>query len=165
MIRIRKFRLKRRITTFLRFILCRKTRSYSRLGPVDPERPRPGTICKLLSHLKSKARTLCFRKNPSRVQDRVHEPLLDHDRHVAIPKGKTAVYVGSEHEGDFRRVLVPVIYFNHPLFGELLRETEQEFGFDHPGGIIIPCRITEFEKVRTRIASSWDGRKKVMTWK
>ncbi|KAL1331286.1 hypothetical protein AAHE18_12G173500 [Arachis hypogaea] len=55
--------------------------------------------------------------------------------------------------GEFRRVLVPVVYFNHPLFGELLRESEAEFGYHHPGGITIPCRVTEFEQVKTRIAS------------
>lgn len=35
-----------------------------------------------------------------------------------MPKG----HVGQE-DGDFRRVLVLVIYFDHTLFGELLRET------------------------------------------
>lgn len=162
MIRIHKFRLKRRLTTFLRLILCKKTRS-SLLGRADPESPRPGSICKLLNHLKSKARTLCFRNNLDRISDQVHEPLLD-NRHLGVPKGKTAVYVGSGEGDDFDRILVPVIYFNHPLFGELLRESEQEFGFDRPGGITIPCRITEFEKVQTRIAANWGGRK-VMTWK
>jgi hypothetical protein len=39
--------------------------------------------------------------------------------------------------------LVPVIYFNHPLFGELLREAEEEFRHQHQGGITIPCqRVT-----------------------
>lgn len=163
MIRIRKFRLKRRLTTFIWLILCKKTRSYYRLGRVNQDRPRPGSIFKLLSRLKSKARTLFLRNNPDRIRDRAHESLLD-DRHITVPKGKTAVYVGSGEGDDFQRVLVPVIYFNHPLFGELLREVEQEFGFDHPGGITIPCRITEFEKVRMRIATGLDGRK-VMTWK
>lgn len=70
---------------------------------------------------------------------------------VAAPKGHLAVYVG-EKEDDTHRYLVPVIYFNHPLFAELLREAEDEYGFQHPGGIKIPCRVAEFESVRTRIA-------------
>lgn len=69
-----------------------------------------------------------------------------------VPKGHLAVYVGHE-DGDLHRVLVPVIYFNHPLFGELLREAEKEYGFHHQGGITLPCRFTEFERVKTRIAS------------
>jgi SAUR family protein len=81
---------------------------------------------------------------------------------VTVPKGHLAVYVGQK-DGDFRRVLVPVIYFNHPLFSELLREAEQEYGFEHQGGITIPCRISEFESVQTKIAAGSGGRK--LTWK
>jgi SAUR family protein len=69
-----------------------------------------------------------------------------------VPKGHLAVYVGQK-DGEFRRVLVPVVYFNHPLFSELLKEAEKEYGFCHQGGITIPCRVTEFERVKTRIAS------------
>uniref|UniRef100_A0A804L8D2 Uncharacterized protein n=1 Tax=Musa acuminata subsp. malaccensis TaxID=214687 RepID=A0A804L8D2_MUSAM len=53
-----------------------------------------------------------------------------------------------------QRYVVPVIYFNHPLFGELLQEAEEEFGFHHPGGITIPCPAAEFERVRTRVAAA-----------
>lgn len=80
----------------------------------------------------------------------------------AVPKGHMAVYVG-QNDGDFSRVFVPVIYFNHPLFGELLREAEEEYGYNHPGGITIPCRIAEFERVKTRIAAGHGARKR-LTW-
>lgn len=80
----------------------------------------------------------------------------------AVPKGHMAVYVGQK-DGDFHRVLVPVFYFNHPLFGELLREAEEEFGFNQPGGITIPCRFAEFERVKTRIAAGAGGKK--IPWK
>nr|AMQ09595.1 small auxin up regulated protein [Boehmeria nivea] len=69
-----------------------------------------------------------------------------------IPKGHLAVYVG-ESQDETQRYLVPVIYFNHPLFGELLKEAERVFGFNHPGRITIPCGPSEFEKVQMRIAS------------
>ena len=70
----------------------------------------------------------------------------------AVPKGQMAVYVGQS-DGEFERILVPVVYFNHPLFGDLLKESENEFGFNQPGGLTIPCRISEFERVQTRIKS------------
>ena len=38
-----------------------------------------------------------------------------HESPVTVLKGHLAVYVGQK-DGDFYRVLVPVIYFNHPLF-------------------------------------------------
>lgn len=76
------------------------------------------------------------------------------------PKGHLAVYVGGRREGDPpQRYLVPVIYFNHPLFGELLREAEAEFGFQHPGGITIPCPVSRFERVKTRIDQTGSGRR------
>ncbi|XP_031125098.1 auxin-responsive protein SAUR36-like [Ipomoea triloba] len=72
------------------------------------------------------------------------------------PAGHLAVYVG-EAEGATCRVVVPVFYFNHPLFANLLREAETVYGFDHPGGIQIPCRISEFENVKSRIAAAAAG--------
>lgn len=74
------------------------------------------------------------------------------DRVGGIPKGHLAVYVG-ESQDETQRYLVPVIYFNHPLFGELLKEAEKVYGFNHPGRITIPCGASEFEKVQMRIAS------------
>ncbi|KAL4342013.1 hypothetical protein GQ457_08G027150 [Hibiscus cannabinus] len=67
------------------------------------------------------------------------------------PKGHLALYVG-ESEDETKRVVVPVIYFNHPLFGELLKEAEQVYGFSQSGGITLPCGLSEFEKVKMRIA-------------
>ncbi|KAG2295948.1 hypothetical protein Bca52824_042617 [Brassica carinata] len=77
-------------------------------------------------------------------------------KHDPVPRGHLAVYVGQK-EGDFRRVLVPIVYFNHPLFGELLRESEKEYGFRHEGGITIPCLYSDFQRVKTRIASGLDS--------
>ncbi|KAM3379785.1 hypothetical protein P3S68_012199 [Capsicum galapagoense] len=73
-----------------------------------------------------------------------------------VPKGHLAVYVGEKQE-DACRVLVPVVYFNHPLFVDLLREAEMVYGFDYSGGIRIPCRISEFEKVQSRITAMGGG--------
>ncbi|CAL9132982.1 unnamed protein product [Musa acuminata var. zebrina] len=91
-------------------------------------------------------RSICrrLRRRPH-LGDRA--PLLEEQRRP--PKGHIAVYVGGG-----RRYVVPVIYFNHPLFGELLQEAEEEFGFHHPGGITIPCPAAEFERVRTRVAAA-----------
>ncbi|CAL1401366.1 unnamed protein product [Linum trigynum] len=74
----------------------------------------------------------------------------------APKKGHLAVYVG-ESDGDTRRVMVPVMYFNHPLFGELLEEAERVYGFDRPGGISIPIGYKKFEKVKMRI-DAWGRR-------
>ncbi|PKU71532.1 auxin-responsive protein SAUR36-like [Dendrobium catenatum] len=71
------------------------------------------------------------------------------------PKGYLAVYVGGGEKEDEppQRYLVSILHFNHPLFVELLREAEKEFGFHHPHGITIPCPAWRFERIQTRIAA------------
>ncbi|CAL9230731.1 unnamed protein product, partial [Arabidopsis halleri] len=60
-------------------------------------------------------------------------------RITSAPKGFLAVYVG-EDQVQQKRYLVPILYLNQPSFQALLRNYEEEFGFDHPlGGITIPC--------------------------
>lgn len=91
-------------------------------------------------------------------REEVAVPLLEGCRGPPLPpKGHLAVYVGDGGKGEEgaqpRRFVVPAIFFNHPLFADLLREAEEEFGFHHPGGITIPCPVSRFERVRTRIAA------------
>ncbi|XP_009609783.1 auxin-responsive protein SAUR36-like [Nicotiana tabacum] len=153
--KFRGFMLKHRVTTLFRCMFRRRrsTARYRRLDPI----PSWGTksISRLLSwtqRLKTRAKAICNKAHCSRSgrsymqigQDPIEKEA------VTVPKGHLAVYVGQK-DGDYRRVLVPVIYINHPLFTELLRDAEEEYGFNHPGGITIPCRISEFERVQTRI--------------
>lgn len=58
-----------------------------------------------------------------------------------VPKGYLAVYVGQE----LRRFIIPTSYLSHPLFKVLLEKVEEEFGFDHSGGLTIPCEIETFK--------------------
>ncbi|PPS00360.1 hypothetical protein GOBAR_AA20305 [Gossypium barbadense] len=59
-----------------------------------------------------------------------------------IPKGCLAVLVGQGQEQ--QRFVIPLIYITHPLFMQLLKEAEEEYGFDHEGPITIPCHVQEF---------------------
>ncbi|KAF8413388.1 hypothetical protein HHK36_001369 [Tetracentron sinense] len=63
-----------------------------------------------------------------------------------IPKGCLAIMVGQGE--DHQRFVVPVIYFNHPLFMKLLKEAEDEYGFDQKGTITIPCHVEKFRYVQ-----------------
>lgn len=162
--KVRVFLLKNRVRTLFRRILQRhrSPAKYFRLDPPPKFEFKP--IAKLFSwgnHLKTKAKAICWKSSGQCYLPMGENPFQE--KSTAVPKGQMAVYVGKK-DGEFRRVLVPVIYFNHPLFGQLLREAEEEFGYNHPGGITIPCRISEFENVKTRIAAGNCGRK-VLTWK
>ncbi|RVX05562.1 Indole-3-acetic acid-induced protein ARG7 [Vitis vinifera] len=70
-------------------------------------------------------------------EDGCHSPEPPPD----VPKGYLAVYVGSE----LRRFIIPTSYLAHPLFKVLLEKVEEEFGFDHSGGLTIPCEIETFK--------------------
>ncbi|MBA0718870.1 hypothetical protein Golax_006592 [Gossypium laxum] len=66
-----------------------------------------------------------------------------------IPKGCLAIMVGQGEEQ--QRFVIPVIYINHPLFMQLLKVAEDEYGFDQKGPITIPCHVEEFRNVQGMI--------------
>ncbi|KAL9242886.1 hypothetical protein vseg_016844 [Gypsophila vaccaria] len=70
-----------------------------------------------------------------------------------VPKGHIAIYLG-EIDGETKHVLVPVLFLNHPLFEKLLKEAENVYGFNYQGRITLPCPISSFETVKTRIATT-----------
>nr|AMQ09589.1 small auxin up regulated protein [Boehmeria nivea] len=70
-------------------------------------------------------------------EDSCHSPEPPPD----VPKGYLAVYVGPE----LRRFIIPTGYLSHSLFKVLLEKVEEEFGFDHSGGLTIPCEIETFK--------------------
>lgn len=66
-----------------------------------------------------------------------------------VPKGHIAFYVG---ELQMKRFVVPISYLNHPLFIGLLKQAEEEFGFNHPmGGLTIPCKEDAFVDLTSRL--------------
>ncbi|KAI3756960.1 hypothetical protein L6452_04492 [Arctium lappa] len=74
----------------------------------------------------------------------------DDEHKMNIPKGYVAVMVGHEGE-EQKRFIIPVMYLNHPLFMELLKEAEDEYGFQHQGLINIPRHIQDFCNVQRLI--------------
>ncbi|XP_057454158.1 auxin-responsive protein SAUR32 [Lotus japonicus] len=78
-----------------------------------------------------------------------HHHEKNKDQKDNIPKGCLAIMVGQGEEQE--RFVIPVIYINHPLFMQLLKEAEEEFGFDQKGPITIPCHVEEFRTVQGMI--------------
>ncbi|PSS02057.1 Auxin-induced protein like [Actinidia chinensis var. chinensis] len=70
-------------------------------------------------------------------EDGGQSPEPPHD----VPKGYLAVYVGPE----LRRFIIPTSYLTDPVFKVLLEKVEEEFGFNHSGGLTIPCEIETFK--------------------
>ncbi|WCJ32459.1 SAUR-like auxin-responsive protein family [Euphorbia peplus] len=63
-----------------------------------------------------------------------------------VPKGCLAILVGQGEEQE--RFVIPLVYFTHPLFMNLLKEAEEEFGFNQKGPLIIPCHVEDFRNVQ-----------------
>lgn len=152
----RGFRIGRKVVKLWKWLLNGKTKTsaggYLRLGPTDLKTRKPMTkICdwgRRLTHRLSRP----LRRPQACSYAHVGQTPLDSLKPSRVPKGHLAVYVGQKDDGP-HRFFVPVIYFNHPLFGDLLRKAEKEYGFHHPGGITIPCGISDFENVQMKIAT------------
>ncbi|PKA64176.1 Indole-3-acetic acid-induced protein ARG7 [Apostasia shenzhenica] len=158
----RGFRIGRRLAWVWPKIFCSRRRRYSHLSPERPDRSgkhcaAPATGKKLLRWGRAALRRRVY--FPALCCDGAGggEVLLGKEVNPP-PKGHLVVYVGGgERDVPPLRYVVPVIYFNHPLFGELLREAEEEFGFHQPGGITIPCAASRFERIQTRIAACFSS--------
>ncbi|CAA6656370.1 unnamed protein product [Spirodela intermedia] len=71
----------------------------------------------------------------------------NHQQQQQVRKGFLAVMVGEEGE-ERQRFVVPVAYLSHPLFLQLLKEAEEEYGFNQKGAIALPCNVPEFRYVQ-----------------
>ncbi|KAL2622842.1 hypothetical protein R1flu_003047 [Riccia fluitans] len=60
-----------------------------------------------------------------------------------------AVYVGKQGT----RYVINTKFLSHPLFGELLRRSQDEVGFEYEGGLNITCDSSLFEQVVLMIAT------------
>jgi len=67
----------------------------------------------------------------------------DDDAPVGVPEGCLAVYVGPE----MRRFVIQARFLYNRVFRELLRRSEEEYGFETEGGLRIPCETGVFEKL------------------
>ncbi|KAM7475096.1 hypothetical protein LguiB_022339 [Lonicera macranthoides] len=67
-----------------------------------------------------------------------------------VPKGYFAVYVGEQEK---KRFVIPVSFLNQTSFQDLLSQSEEEFGFNHPmGGLTITCKEDIFVDLTSRLS-------------
>nr|XP_043612906.1 auxin-responsive protein SAUR50-like [Erigeron canadensis] len=64
-----------------------------------------------------------------------------------VPKGHFVVYVGDNRS----RYVIPISFLSRPEFQSLLRQAEEEFGFDHEMGLTIPCEEQVFESLTSSL--------------
>lgn len=114
--------------------------------------PNVGLLSFDMPHLSSMA---IFARNPIssslssmgrkvllRPDDNPKAALLEGESSFEVPKGFLAVYVG-EH---MKRYVMPTEYLCRPAFKELMERAAEVFGYEHEGGLRIPCDEEAFEE-------------------
>ncbi|KAF3325592.1 auxin-induced protein 6B-like protein [Carex littledalei] len=99
-------------------------KKWKRLALAPKTNPSSISTCKFLKN------TLSFSENALSVS-------------TPVPKGCFAVCVGEQ----MKRYVVPTECLSHVSFVDLLREAEEEFGFEQEGVLRIPCDVSVFESV------------------
>ncbi|KAL6534153.1 hypothetical protein OROHE_013078 [Orobanche hederae] len=67
-----------------------------------------------------------------------------------VKEGHFAVYaVGDDDDddGELRRFVIEISYLAHPGFLKLLKQAEEEFGFEQSGVLAIPCTYRDIQTV------------------
>ncbi|KAJ9186259.1 hypothetical protein P3X46_001857 [Hevea brasiliensis] len=70
--------------------------------------------------------------------------LSESERSVDVPEGHIRVYVGKDIQFQCK-FQMEANYLNHPLFEDLLRISEEEFGYSYDGALRIACDIHLFQ--------------------
>ncbi|KAJ0663136.1 putative small auxin-up RNA [Helianthus anomalus] len=60
-----------------------------------------------------------------------------------VKEGHFAVIASDDEEE--RRFVVPLAYLDQPSFQRLLERAAEEYGFNHEGALVVPCRPSELE--------------------
>ncbi|CAL9071177.1 Auxin responsive protein [Musa troglodytarum] len=100
---------------------------------------------KLAAAPKSNSKSIKFLKRTLSVSDTSAAHSGD------IPKGCLAVCVGEE----MQRFVIPTEYLSHGAFAILLREAEEEFGFQQEGVLRIPCEVAVFEGILQMVEANY----------
>ncbi|XP_008783079.2 auxin-induced protein 6B-like [Phoenix dactylifera] len=97
---------------------------------------------------KSNSKSIKFLKRTLSFSDTSYSALSGD-----VPKGYLAVCVGEE----MQRFVIPTEYLGHRAFAVLLREAEEEFGFQQEGVLRIPCEVSVFESILKVVEKNKEG--------
>lgn len=111
---------------------------------MDPQK-KPNKIRDIvrLQQILKKWRRKAHSSKASRSNNFLNEGAEGSNSNVQVPKGYLAVCVGV----DLNRFVIPTEYLGHQAFQILLREAEEEFGFEQTGVLRIPCEVSVFESI------------------
>ncbi|KVH90734.1 auxin-responsive protein SAUR19-like [Cynara cardunculus var. scolymus] len=62
-----------------------------------------------------------------------------------VKQGHFAVIAADVDQEIRKRFVVPLAYLARPAFQRLLEKAAEEYGFNHKGALMVPCRPRELE--------------------
>ncbi|TYK15045.1 auxin-responsive protein SAUR71 isoform X1 [Cucumis melo var. makuwa] len=124
-------RLKETLQHWQGVTVCPKSKAAAHENGSQNQNQNHGILSPAIN--KRLTNVLCCDSDEETCQSPEHPP--------DVPKGYLAVYVGPE----LRRFIIPTSYLSHSVFKVLLEKAEEEFGFDHSGGLTFPCEIETFK--------------------
>ncbi|XP_076955141.1 uncharacterized protein LOC143629877 [Bidens hawaiensis] len=72
---------------------------------------------------------------------------------IVVKKGYLAVWVGRDEDA-MKKFVIPTDYLAHQAFSVLLRDAEEEFGFQQEGILKIPCDVPLFERILSLLSDN-----------
>ncbi|XP_031123301.1 auxin-responsive protein SAUR50-like [Ipomoea triloba] len=71
-----------------------------------------------------------------------------------VKEGHFAV-MAVDDDDKLKRFIVPLSCLRNPCFLRLLEKAAEEYGFEHEGALMLPCRSSELEKI---LGKQYNGR-------
>ncbi|CAI9760672.1 unnamed protein product [Fraxinus pennsylvanica] len=68
-----------------------------------------------------------------------------------VREGHFAIVAGKNEEHGAQRFVVELFLLKHPAFLRLLELSEEEYGFEHKGALVLPCRADELQEILQQI--------------
>lgn len=66
-----------------------------------------------------------------------------------VKEGHFAVIAVDGYHEPTQRFVAPLMFLEHPMFRKLLERAEEEYGFDHEGAVMVPCRPSHLRLILT----------------
>lgn len=107
---------------------------------------KKNSIVKLKVVVQKLQKSLLFAKKPDDFEEVSDSTNMPKD----VKEGHFAVI--AVDDGESKRFVIPLSYLTHPSFLRLLEQAAEEYGFDHEGVIMVPCRPKELERI---LAEQW----------
>ncbi|MED6173468.1 Protein SMALL AUXIN UP-REGULATED RNA 51 [Stylosanthes scabra] len=101
----------------------------------------------VIKQIMKRCSSLGKKNNNNNGYDSNNNNYEQHPLPLDVPKGHFAVYVGENRT----RYIVPISLLGNPEFQCLLRQAEEEFGFEHDMGLTIPCEEVVFLSLTTSL--------------